>query len=109
SSFSLQLQPEEAKQILNNPKIYHKVLTSPKNKKKRNILNIVGENNFDLLKYIFESEYFPSYKEQFYDYIDSISYESFQKILEAVNLTKITDAIFKEKSVEELENLTGIG
>ena len=109
SSFFLQLQPEEAKQILNNPKIYHKVLTSPKNKKKRNILNIVGENNFDLLKYIFESEYFPSYKEQFYDYIDSISYESFQKILESVNLTKITDAIFKEKSVEELENLTGIG
>ena len=39
SSLFLQLKSSEAKQLLTNPKIYHKVLTSPKNSKKRTILN----------------------------------------------------------------------
>ena len=73
SSLFLQVQNmEEVRELLDNKKIFHKVLTSPKNKKKRNILNIIGEDNFPLLKYIFESNYILDYKEQSLDYIDSI-------------------------------------
>ena len=50
SSLFLQVQNmPEVIELLNNKKIFHKVLTSPKNRKKRNILNIIGEDNFPLL------------------------------------------------------------
>ena len=42
SSFFLQVQNmPEVIELLNNRKIFHKLLTSPKNRKKRNILNMV--------------------------------------------------------------------
>ena len=108
SSLFLQVQNmEEVRELLNNKKIFHKVLTSPKNKKKRNILNIIGEENFPLLKYIFESDYILDYKEQFIDYIDSIDYEQFKNILENINLTKLNNLFFKEYNLEELENIIG--
>ena len=72
---------KEVIELLDDKKIFHKVLTSPKNRKKRNILNIIGEENFPLLKYILESNYILDYKEQFLDYIDSIDYEQYIKIL----------------------------
>ena len=72
SSFFLQLDTEQAEQILTYPKIFHKALMTPKNNKRRNILNIVGEKNYPLLKSILESEYLPLYKNQFYEYIQSI-------------------------------------
>ena len=109
SSLFLQVQNmTEVRELLNNKKIFHKVLTSPKNKKKRNILNIIGEENFPLLKYIFESDYILDYKEQFLDYIDSIDYEQFRKVLENINLTKLYHLFFKENNIEELENIIGI-
>ena len=98
----------EVIELLNNKKIFHKVLTSPKNKKKRNILNIIGEENLPLLKYIFESDYILDYKEQFLDYIDSINYVQFKNILENINLTKLYHLFFKENSIEELKNIIGI-
>ena len=108
SSLFLQVQNmPEVRELLNNKKIFHKVLTSPKNKKKRNILNIIGEDNFPLLKYIFESDYILDYKEQFLDYIDSIDYEQFKNILENINLAKLNNLFFKEYSLEELENIIG--
>ena len=67
---------------------------SPKNKKRRNILNIVGEKNYPLLKSILESEYLPLYKNQFYEYIQSISYDKFQFLLENINLTKMYSVFF---------------
>ena len=89
SSLFLQVQNmEEVRELLNNKKIFYKVLTSPKNRKKRNILNIIGEENFPLLKYIFESDYILDYKEQFIDYINSIDYEQFKKMLENINNLK---------------------
>ena len=109
SSLFLQVQNmEEVRELLDNKKIFHKVLTSPKNKKKRNILNIIGEDNFPLLKYIFESDYILDYKEQFLDYIDSIDYEQFKNILENIDLTKLNNLFFKEYSLEELEDIIGI-
>ena len=109
SSLFLQVQNmTEVRELLNNKKIFHKVLTSPKNKKKRNILNIIGEENLPLLKYIFESDYILDYKEQFLDYIDSIDYEQFRKVLENINLTKLYHLFFKENNIEELENIIGI-
>ncbi|HIT37145.1 MAG TPA: hypothetical protein IAB59_01530 [Candidatus Onthousia faecipullorum] len=109
SSLFLQVQNmEEVRELLDNKKIFHKVLTSPKNKKKRNILNIIGEDNFPLLKYIFESNYILDYKEQFLDYIDSIDYEQFKNILENIDLTKLNNLFFKEYSLEELEDIIGI-
>ena len=108
SSLFLQLKSSEAKQLLTNPKIYHKVLTSPKNSKKRTILNIVGEKDFDLLKYIFESDYFSLYKDQFREYIDTISHDNFQYLLENVDFTKLYSSFLKENSIEEVENSTGI-
>ena len=109
SSLFLQVQNmEEVRELLDNKKIFHKVLTSPKNKKKRNILNIIGEDNFPLLKYIFESNYILDYKEQFLDYIDSIDYEQFKNILENIDLTKLNNLFFKEYSLEELEDMIGI-
>ncbi len=109
SSLFLQVQNmPEVRELLNNKKIFHKVLTSPKNKKKRNILNIIGEDNFPLLKYIFESDYILDYKEQFLDYIDSIDYEQFKKMLENINLTKLYHLFFKENIPEELENIIGV-
>ena len=94
SSFFLQLDTEQAEQILTYPKIFHKVLMSPKNNKRRNILNIVGEKNYPLLKSILESEYLPLYKNQFYEYIQSISYDKFQFLLENINLTKMYSVFF---------------
>ena len=109
SSLFLQVQNmEEVRELLDNKKIFHKVLTSPKNRKKRNILNIIGEDNFPLLKYIFESNYILDYKEQFLDYIDSIDYEQFKNILENIDLTKLNNLFFKEYSLEELEDIIGI-
>ncbi|HIR59247.1 MAG TPA: hypothetical protein IAB38_04280 [Candidatus Onthousia excrementipullorum] len=109
SSLFLQVQNmTEVRELLNSKKIFHKVLTSPKNKKKRNILNIIGEENLPLLKYIFESDYILDYKEQFLDYIDSIDYEQFRKVLENINLTKLYHLFFKENNIEELENIIGI-
>lgn len=109
SSLFLQVQNmEEVRELLDNKKIFHKVLISPKNKKKRNILNIIGEDNFPLLKYIFESNYILDYKEQFLDYIDSIDYEQFKNILENIDLTKLNNLFFKEYSLEELEDIIGI-
>ena len=109
SSLFLQVQNmEEVRELLDNKKIFHKVLTSPKNKKRRNILNIIGEDNFPLLKYIFESNYILDYKEQFLDYIDSIDYEQFKNILENIDLTKLNNLFFKEYSLEELEDIIGI-
>ena len=107
SSFFLQLDTEQAEQILTYPKIFHKVLMSPKNNKRRNILNIVGEKNYPLLKSILESEYLPLYKNQFYEYIQSIGYDKFQFLLENVNLTKMYSVFFPEYSVRQLESLTG--
>ena len=109
SSLFLQVQNmKEVRELLNNKKIFHKVLTSPRNRKKRNILNIIGEENFPLLKYIFESDYILDYKEQFLDYIDSINYVQFKNILENINLTKINNLFFKDYNLEELENIIGI-
>ena len=109
SSLFLQVQNmTEVRELINSKKIFHKVLTSPKNKKKRNILNIIGEENLPLLKYIFESDYILDYKEQFLDYIDSIDYEQFRKVLENINLTKLYHLFFKENNIEELENIIGI-
>lgn len=109
SSLFLQVQNmKEVIELLDDKKIFHKVLTSPKNRKKRNILNIIGEENFPLLKYILESNYILDYKEQFLDYIDSIDYEQFKKILENINLTKLCNLIFKENTPEELEKIVGI-
>ena len=107
SSFFLQVDTEQAEQILTYPKIFHKVLMSPKNNKRRNILNIVGEKNYPLLKSILESEYLPLYKNQFYEYIQSIGYDKFQFLLENVNLTKMYSVFFPEYSVRQLESLTG--
>lgn len=109
SSLFLQVSTmPEVIDLLKNKKIFHKVLVSPKNNKKRNILNIIGEENFPLLKYILESDYILDYKEQFLDYIDSIDYEQLKKILENINLTKLRNFIFKENTPEELENIIGI-
>lgn len=109
SSLFLQVQNmEDVRELLNNKKIFYKVLTSPKNRKKRNILNIIGEENFPLLKYIFESDYILDYKEQFIDYINSIDYEQFKKMLENINLTKLYHLFFKENIPEELENIIGV-
>lgn len=109
SSLFLQVQnTTEVRELLNNKKVFNKVLTSPKNRKNRNILNIIGEENFSLLKYIFESDYIIDYKEQFVDYINSINNIKFKQILENINLTKLYHLFFKENTVEELENIIGI-
>ena len=109
SSLFLQVQNmPEVIELLNNKNIFHKVLTSPKNRKKRNILNIIGEENFPLLKCIFESDYILDYKEQFLDYINSINYDQFKQVLENINLTKLYHLFFKENIPEELENIIGV-
>ncbi len=108
TSFFLQLETDQARQILKNPKIFHKVLTSPKNNKKRNILSIIGEKDFSLLKSIFESEYFSSYPEQFCEYIASINHDRFQKLLENIDFSKMYSVFFPQYDLEHLEKLTGI-
>lgn len=105
--FLSELSYDEAKVVLENPKLYHRILTTPKNSLKRSMLNIIERQSMPVLKAIFESKYLAEYQEQFYDYIDSINYDKFQELLDQVDFSSFISSAFSNFDDAKLQDRLG--